>query len=163
MKKLFLITCMFVLVYNAKSQNRFGIKAGLNVANQHVTITVPEEPTIAEDTKPIVGYQAGAFYRIKLSTKLSLHTEANFSVIGSKRTLMTPDLQMYDAKEKLGYVEVPLILEYSINKFHAGVGASAGFKLFGKLTNFEDKTFDIPYYRTMDVAGDLFCRILFIK
>jgi hypothetical protein len=35
------------------------------------------------------------------------------------------------------------------------LGPSVGFKMFSKLTNFENSTYTIPQYQTMDAAGNL--------
>jgi hypothetical protein len=35
------------------------------------------------------------------------------------------------------------------------MGPSVGFKIFSKLTNFENRTYDIYYYRTIDAAGNI--------
>ena len=73
--------------YAAKSQSRVGLKAGLNLANQTKSISIPQLPNTKLNTEPFVGYQFGIFYKSKLSGSLSLSAETNFSVIGSGMTL----------------------------------------------------------------------------
>jgi len=154
-KTLFLVIGMLLFGYAARSQARFGLKAGLNLANQSKTIAVPQVPTITQDTKPFVGYQFGVSYKKKLNMQFQLSAEVNFSVIGSGMTLVASDGKSYNTKEKLGYIEVPLALQYFIKKVYFGIGPSVGFKMFSKLTNFENKTYNIPYYQTMDAAGNV--------
>jgi len=154
-KTFLLIIGIVVLSHTAKSQSDFGVKAGVNLANQVKTISLPQVPSITQDTKPIVGYQLGAFYKATLHNRLLVAAEANFSVIGSGMTLTTPDGKSYNAHEKLGYIEFPLTIQYKMSKIYFGVGPGVEFKLFSKVTNFEGSSYDIPYYKTLDAAGNL--------
>jgi hypothetical protein len=156
MNKSFLLVIGVLLVgTSARSQSRFGVKGGINLADQVKTMSLPQVPTITQDTKPFVGYQLGVFYKTKAYKQFSVAAEANFSVIGSGMTLITLDGKSHDAHEKLGYIEVPLTLQYSIDRLYFGLGPSVGFKLFSRLTNFENGPYDIPYYQTMDAAANL--------
>lgn len=146
---------MLLFAYTARSQSRFGFKAGLNLANQVKTISIPQVPTTTQNTKPFVGYQLGVFNKTKLNNHFFLSIETNFSVIGSSQTLIFTDGESYDTNEKLGYIELPLTIQYAINKIYFGVGPSVGFKLFSKLTNFGNRNYDIPNYQTMDAAGNI--------
>jgi len=150
-----LIIGMLLFGYAARSQSYFGIKTGLNLANQVKTISIPQVSTTRKDTKPLVGYQLGVFYKTKLNKHLSISAETNFSVIGSRMILVTSDGKSYDTNEKLGYMELPLTLQYSFNKLYFGAGPSIGFKLFSTHTDLENRTFNIPYYKTIDAAGNL--------
>lgn len=154
-KTLLLVIVMILFVCAARSQSHLGLKAGLNLANQVKTISIPQVSTTKQNTKPFVGYQLGVFYKTKLYKRLSLSAETIFSVIGSSMMLMTSDGKSYDTNEKLGYIELPLSLQYSVNKLYFGVGPSVGFKMFSKLTNFENRTYDISYYKAIDAAGNL--------
>jgi hypothetical protein len=154
-KIVLLIIGIAIVGCTARSQTLFGLKAGLNLANQVKTISIPQVPSIKQDTKPFVGYQLGAFYKTRLYKRFSVSAEANFSVIGSGMTLMTADGKSHNTNEKLGYIELPLLLQYSIDKIYFGLGPSVGFKMFSKLTNFENSTYTIPQYQTMDAAGNL--------
>ncbi|HYK56699.1 MAG TPA: outer membrane beta-barrel protein [Flavisolibacter sp.] len=100
--------------YAARSQSRFGIKAGVNLANQVKTISIPQVPATTLDTKPFIGYQLGLFYKTKLQKQFSVSAEANLSVIGSGRTLVNSDGNGYKTNEKLGYIEIPLTLQYTV-------------------------------------------------
>jgi len=156
MKRIHLLVSSILLFASAaKGQSQFGFKAGINVANQKKTISIAQVPSSQLDTKPFVGYQLGFFYKTKSYNRFLLTVEANFSVIGSGRTSMAPDGTTYNTHEKLGYIELPVISLYSINKFYFGLGPGIGFKLFSKLTKFENRTFDIPYYKTIDAAVNI--------
>jgi hypothetical protein len=103
----------------------------------------------------LIGYQFGVFYKTLLSKNLSLSVEPAFSVIGSSMTLIGSDGDSYDTDEKLGYIELPLTFQYSLKKVYFGVGPSMGLKLFSKLSGFENRTFDITSYKSMDAAGNI--------
>ena len=147
--------CILLFGYAAKSQSRFGLKAGINLANQTKSISIPQVPNIKINTEPFVGYQLGVFYKSKLSKSLSLSAETNFSVIGSGMTLSDSEGKIYDTNEKLGYIELPITLQYSLNKLYVGAGPSIGIKVFSKLVGFENNTFDITSYKNIDAAGNI--------
>jgi hypothetical protein len=50
---------------------------------------------------------------------------------------------------------LPLMVEYTVNKIYFGLGPSVGFKIFSKLTHFENNTYNITYYQNWDVAGNI--------
>jgi hypothetical protein len=154
-RTILLISGMLFFGHAARSQSSFGWKAGLNLANQSKTISIPQVPATTQDTKPFVGYQLGLFFKTKLHDQFFVSAETNLSVIGSSTTLSASDGKTYNTNEKLGYIELPLTLQYSINKIYFGLGPSIGFKLFSKLTGFENRTYDIPYYQTIDAAGNV--------
>ena len=141
--------------YAARSQTRIGLKVGLNLANQTKSISIPQVPNTKINTEPFVGYQLGVFYNSKLSKSLSLSAETNFSVIGSSMRLSDSEGKIYDTNEKLGYIELPLTLQYSFNKFYIGAGPSVGIKVFSKLLGFENRSFDITSYKSIDAAGNI--------
>lgn len=144
---------LLLFVYTAKSQSRFGVKTGFNLANQSKTISIPQLPSIQQNTETLIGYQFGVFYKTLLSKNLSISVEPAFSVIGSSMTLIGSDGESYDTDEKLGYIELPLTFQYSLKKLYFGVGPSMGVKLFSKLSGFENRTFNITSYKSMDAAG----------
>lgn len=152
-KKLFCLFVVLLFTYTAESQSVFGVKAGVNLANQMKTISIPQVPATSEKTDPVTGYQLGFFYKKQLFKGIKFSAETNFSLIGSSSKLVAPSLTVYYTKEKLGYLDVPLTLQFFLHKFYIGIGPAIGFKLFSKLKGFEDKTFDISHYRTPDVSG----------
>lgn len=156
MKKISLLVFgLSLFVYGAKSQSRIGLKAGFNLANQTKTTAIPQVPATKQNTEALVGYQFGVFYKTMLSKNLFLSAEPTFSVIGSSMTLVASDSKSYDTDEKLGYIEFPLTLQYSFNKLYFGAGPSVGLKIFSKLSGFENKTFDITNYKSIDAAGNI--------
>jgi hypothetical protein len=153
-KTFLLVTGILLFAHAAKSQSQFGVKAGVNLANEEKFIGYPDGSSMKQETKPFVGYQLGAFYKAKLHTRLLLAAEANFSVIGSGMKLSTPDGQVVDAHEKLGYIELPLTIQYKLGKIYLGAGPGIGCKVLSKITNFQDGSYKIPYYRTLDASAN---------
>ena len=149
------VSALLLFVYGAKSQSRFAVKTGLNLANQSKNISIPQLPSIQQHTESLIGYQFGVVYKTILSKNLFLSAEPAFSVIGSSMTLLGSDGGSYATDEKLGYIELPLIFQYSLKKLYFGVGPSMGLKLFSKLSGFENRTFNITSYKSMDAAGNL--------
>lgn len=154
-KTLLLVLGLLFFVYGAKSQSRIGLKAGFNLANQTKTMSIPQVPTNKQNTEALVGYQFGIFYKTMLSKNLILSAEPAFSVIGSSMTLVASDGKSYDTDEKLGYIELPLTLQYSVSKLYFGAGPSIGFRIFSKLSGFEGRTYDITNYKSIDAAGNV--------
>jgi hypothetical protein len=154
-KNSLLVFGLFLFVYGARSQSRIGLKADLNLANQMKTMSIPQVPTTKQNTEALVGYQLGVFYKTMLSKNLYLSAEPAFSIIGSSMTLTASDGESYDTDEKLGYIELPLTLQYSFNKLYFGAGPSVGLKIFSKLSGFENRTFDITSYKSIDAAGNV--------
>jgi hypothetical protein len=151
-KSLFLALALLAVGFAASAQNTFGVKAGINIANQVKTLSIPQVPSTPGDTDPFIGYQLGMFYKADLHHHFTLSTEVNFTVVGSSKTLTASDGKSYKTHEKLGYIEIPLIIQYTVGKLYFGVGPGVGFKVFSKITNFENRSFDITYYQAIDAA-----------
>lgn len=154
MNKTFLFFIGMLLSFVTKSQSQFGIKAGVNLADQDKSMPWVQMGTAtAVNTKPLVGYQLGAFYKKRLHAGFWLSAEANFSVIGSAGKVSGLGGETYNAQEKLGYIELPVTVQYKIGKIYFGVGPSVGFRVFSKYVNVGGESYDIPYYRTLNAAG----------
>ena len=90
----------------------FGVKAGVNVANQK--ITGDYEP----DTKAKIGIHGGVFVTWMFSEKLGIQPEVLFSAQGSK-----DKDDSYDYSIVTNYVSIPVLVRYDINDMfsvHAG-------------------------------------------
>ncbi len=162
MKKTFLfLTVLVVLGEAANSQYKYGFKAGLNLSNQIITNVTASTPDKGRETKPLLGYQIGAFYKTRLCNHLFISGEADFSLIGSKtkyvteQQLLYPDNSIHYSNEKIGYIELPFTVQYKIHKVYLGAGPGVGFRLFSKITKFENRSYDAPFYKTIDVFGNL--------
>jgi opacity protein-like surface antigen len=110
MKKIFLIAILAnlslaPLVANAQESvsggkaNRFGIKAGLNLASiSDCSIKAGSNTIDIEGGKTTVGFHAGLFDNYSFNRLFGLQVEALFSMQGNK-------------KSKLSYINVPVLLE----------------------------------------------------
>ena len=90
----------------------FGVKAGVNIANQK--ITGDYEP----DTKAKIGLHGGVFVTWMFSEKLGLQPELLFSAQGSKDAS-----DLYDYSIITNYVNIPVLVRYDITDMfsvHAG-------------------------------------------
>lgn len=166
----FLIISTLLIGQYAISQNIFGLKAGLNLSNQKKTFSTPQNPsTQTQNTKELLGYQFGVFYKIKINEKLVFSTEVIFSEIGSKtpytteQQVLNPDGIQHYFNDKMGYIEIPLSLQYTLNKLYFGIGPSIAFKVFSKITNFETETYNTAYYKTLDATGNILAGCKFSK
>lgn len=152
---LLLALAALLVSYPALSQARFGIKAGMNLANQEKTVVVPPLLATTQNSQPLLAYQVGGFYKVKLGKHAALSAEPALSVVGSRSTLVATDMTSYRTRERIGYLELPLFFQYSVGKWYAGAGPGIGFRLFSKLAGFENRTFDVDYYRTLETNGNL--------
>ncbi len=163
MKKIFvLFITLTSFAQNSFCQNIFGLKAGVNLSNQAKTFTTPQDPTSQRnETKPLWGYMFGVFYKAKMNNTWAISAETNFSLVGSRTQYLTeeqilnPDGVTHYYNDKIGYIEVPLTLQYSLNKLYFGAGPSISFKVFSKITNFENRTYKTPYYKTLDFSANV--------
>ena len=151
-RKLLISSALFLVGLSAIGQNSFGLKAGINLAYQSITSTsaVFSHPTL--QTKPLFGYQFGVFYKAKISKKLLFSTEANLSLIGSRDKYLTSPLPGDTAfivqyvNNKVGYIEVPLMIQYNPSSFYISAGPALLLKIFSK---------SALSYNSFDLAGKL--------
>lgn len=98
----------------------FGLKGGLNVYN------VKNDPGAEYDSK--IGFNAGALAHIHLASQLALQPEVVYSAQGAKYNLGNTE-----AKLKLGYINVPVMLQYMFdNGFRIQAGPQVGFLINAK-------------------------------
>ncbi|MCC6282474.1 MAG: PorT family protein [Saprospiraceae bacterium] len=119
--KCFLLTTLLLLgifpnlhAQLTEGKIRFGLKLGVSGSNLY-------DDANADDIKARIGLTGGGFAKIPLAKHLSLRPEVLFTTKGAKFDIIggnTSDL-------KLGYVEVPVSLEFNIAiiNIHAGVHA----------------------------------------
>src|SRR5438477_8460785 len=163
MKKILLLfITLSAFGQNAYCQNTFGLKAGLNLSNQAKTFMTPQNATPQlHETKPLWGYQFGVFYKAKVNSTWAISAETNFSLVGSRTQYLTeeqilnPDGVIHYFNDKIGYIEVPVTLQYTLNKLYFGAGPGIAFKVFSKITNFENSTYKTPYYKTLDFSANV--------
>ena len=127
MKKLssFLILLCFTLYFTntASAQVRFGIKAGLNLAN----LTFSNFGELEPDTKMLPSFQVGGLVEMDFSENVGLGVGLQFHGKGTK-----DGTDGSDAKITLNYIQVPVMIQYRNMGFFAGVGPYAAFGISGK-------------------------------
>jgi len=144
--------------YSFAQKNSFGIKAGAIAANQ-----VKKMDTIANSysqtlkTQTLFSFGAGVFYKRELKTGWMLTADLNFIVLGSRNKFLTedmilnPDGKTHYYKDKIGYIEVPVMLQYHTGKLYMGFGPGISFRLFSKITDLEpNKSFKTYNYKDLD-------------
>ncbi len=128
MKKSILVT-LIILAISSNVQGqfvKFGIKAGLNYANQSGTdITVN---TVNYKTEAITSYHAGLIAEISVFESLSIQPELLYSTQGATYKNVAGDI-----KSKVGYLSIPVIAKIYLNKtVSLELGPQASFLLSGK-------------------------------
>ncbi|ANF52672.1 opacity protein [Chryseobacterium glaciei] len=116
----------------SKSPVTFGVKAGMNVSSISKTEGI--------DQKAKVGFNAGAFANIPLSSQFSIQPELLYSGLGSKSVnAYEYSLAGVTTKRKdtyttsLNYITVPVMFQYNaLPNLYLEAGPEFGFMLSGK-------------------------------
>jgi len=140
MKKTILVTVLLLaLSVGMQAQLvRFGIKGGINYANQTGTnITINSGNY---DREAITSYHAGLVAEIKLLDSFSIQPELLYSTQGA-----TYKYAATEFKNELGYLSIPVLAKINLNKvFSLELGPQASF-LLSERNNFsvnDANTFD---------------------
>lgn len=158
----FLLTFVSNFVFG---QAKYGFKVGINFADQYKKINPPGYPEEKLETKMLTGFQIGAFLKHNINDKLSLGTEVNFSLHGSKtkygRTdfIVNPDGTISGAttgyyNDKIYQIEIPIFIQYNINQFYLGLGPTIGIKNNSKIDNYQNNDFKSTYYNSIDFGAN---------
>jgi hypothetical protein len=154
-KLLFFLVPFLAFGQLAFSQNRFGLKAGANLSNQHLTFTPPYDhlPPPAS----FLGYHFGVFFKTKANKKWNFSSEINYSLVGSKELYLDIDTTQLPGtiarrySNKIGYLEIPFALQYNFGNFYSAIGPTIAFRIFSKSAVEANRN----YYRAFDVAGNV--------
>lgn len=123
MKKIFLLMAGIAVFNAVNAQVKYGVKAGLNLANVSGDV---------DNTKMKTGLNVGAFAKIGLTETFSLQPELVFSAQGTKMKYSEEGIS-YDVKTNLSYVNVPVLLQYNtVSGFFAETGPQFGFLVSAK-------------------------------
>jgi Outer membrane protein beta-barrel domain len=132
MKKITLavITVLVFGFANAQSA-KFGLKGGLNFANQSFSGNGAPAPST------IVGFNVGAFVEFKIIGKFAIQPELLYSTQGSEfKTNQFVEGSNYNLNVKfdLAYLNVPVMLKYYVApKFNLEFGPQIGFMTSSKM------------------------------
>lgn len=123
MKKLFIIGAVMLFCVSTASfaQAKFGVKAGVNIANY--------AGDDAGDMDSRVAPLFGAFVRMHLSDKLAFQPEILYSMKGATGSGEIEGVNV-DVTERIDYIDVPLMLKlYVSNGFNIQAGPQLSFLL----------------------------------
>lgn len=124
MKKVILLlalACLPLLAANAQGIG-VGLKGGLNFANQDIA-------TVPEDINARTGFHAGVYAHISLGA-IGIQPEILYSSQGSEfeQTVTgTNGQNTFSIKNKLAYLNVPVLVRFNIAMFNIHVGPQFGF------------------------------------
>jgi len=120
-------------VNKQKEPIRFGIKGGANAAS------FSEQKLSTNNQK--IGFNAGAFVNIPLSTKISVQPEVLYNQMGAKSVISSSEITngnttvktVADHKVELNYISVPLMFQFKPGKsFYFEAGPEFSYFLNGK-------------------------------
>jgi hypothetical protein len=161
MKRIAFFVAALCCTINSFSQANFGIKGGLNIANQRLSAS-GNGMSASTSASSIVAFQVGGFADISMSKDFSFNPELLLSSEGanfSDNATGTP------IKPRLYYLRIPLNLLFvapipNKSQFFFGAGPDFGFGLFGKTSvsgqstnSFQDSLFKRFDFGLNFVAG----------
>ena len=115
MKKLSLIIA--IVSIGLLSHAQFGVKGGLNVSTWR--------GDDAGDAKSLVGFYAGAYYNVGISSQFSFQPEVVFSAEGAKD-------DTNDETVKTNYINITPFVRFNSSGFFVGTGPQLGILLSAK-------------------------------
>lgn len=157
MKKVLLVLLAVSTTALVSAQTpRFGIKAGINIANQNLKFQYMGM-TADQNGDGIVGFHIGGVADIPLSSKFSFRPELLLSGKGSNFDGTDEDGNPTEAEIRPYYLEVPLNFVYHHTfptqlQFFGGFGPSIGYGIFGKAKSrgMSDDIFQDGGYKRFD-------------
>lgn len=162
-KALLLALATTALVFSAKAQTTFGIRAGVNFQN----INGEDADGDDLDFKLKTGFHIGVNAEIPIAPEFYVQPGVLFTTKGAKSKVDD------DAKISLSYIEVPINFLYKPElgdgKLLLGIGPYVAFAVGGKVSDANGDDTDIefenevtltqygtkPYARRLDVGGNL--------
>lgn len=128
----------------AQSNINIGLKAGVNIANQKGTGL-----DYSVDNKSIVGFLLGGYLNYFLSEPVAVQVEIIYSQKGSDWTEVD-----FSGKDKLGYIDIPLLIRYQIIKYlNLHAGPQFGFLMSAKSKYDDGYEEDAKkYFKSADVG-----------
>ena len=118
--------------YNVNTE--FGVKGGFNMSNLY--------QSEADDNNVIYGFNAGVYATLPVSDFIAIQPEILFTTKGAELDYNNAFLQG-NAKFKLNYIEVPLLVRVNITKnFNVHAGGYASYLVSSKVTGDGDIDFD---------------------
>lgn len=142
MKKIIFGALMLCSITTFAQQAKFGVKAGLNIANLAGDYPATSGDYFTIETSAITSFHFGGFVEFQLNEKIRFAPELLLSVQGNvietKGTPWNPPTQTYQTvsftqNPKLTYINIPVMFKYEVlNKLHLELGPQIGFLLIAK-------------------------------
>lgn len=105
-----------------------GLKFGLNVANQRMSIG-----SLSVSTKALTSFHLGGYLNVSVTQKLSVQPELLYSVVGTKTD---------DFDSKFGYLSLPIMVKYNVAPvFNIHAGPQIGMLVTAELDGDDVKDF----------------------
>lgn len=166
MKKIILGALMLCSITTFAQDIKFGVKAGVNIANLAGDYPSKSGDYLTLEAGPITSFHFGGFVEFQLNDKINFAPELLFSrqgndleTKGSPWNPPTASFQTISFKQSpsLLYLNIPFMFKYEVvNKLHLEVGPQIGFLLSAK-SKWEYKNEDAPEENssiTVDLLND---------
>ena len=137
MKKLIFVALLALISITTFSQAKFGVKAGLNVANLTGDDT--------DDVDARISGVFGVFAKVSISETIAFQPEVLYSMQGYTSTIIGDfegSAVNYKDDTKLHYLNIPIMLRYNYKGIFAEVGPQFGINLRNTL----DYEVELDYY-----------------
>lgn len=119
MKKLFTLVVVMMVFATAGYSQHFGIKGGLNFANLKGNVD-----SLSLNSR--TGYHIGVFADFGFGDHFSIHPEIIYSKQGGKTSVSGGGLS-FDYKQKLTYINVPILAQMKYGPVYVNAGPQFGF------------------------------------
>ena len=162
MKKLFILLTVVCLTQISFSQARFGIRGGLNIANQKINVSAFGD-NVSQSGDAIPSFHIGGMGDIKLSELFYLQPSILLSGKGTNFKGEDDFGNPVTAKIRPYYLEIPINLVVKTTlpstnlSIYGGAGPSVGFGLFGKVESDgeSDDAFQEDGFKRLDFGINL--------
>ena len=131
------LTASFGMLHaqNDNVTTEFGVKGGFNMSN----LTNDDN---VDDENVLYGFNAGVYATLPISDYIAIQPELLFTTKGAELEYNN-DLLQGNAKFKLNYIELPLLVRVNITKnFNIQAGGYASYLVSSKVTGDGDIDFD---------------------
>jgi hypothetical protein len=151
--KMFRKTSVLILLLSAcyltsKAQVSFGVKGGINF-NNTVIKDVPPLFSLPSQSEVAVGFHIGLFSQIKLTNRLNLIPEFQYSQRGAKYNSGSMNIN-------INYLELPIMASYSIKSFALDFGPQLAYRLSSTVDAYKDFEFGLVGGVRFNFAKDFF-------
>lgn len=166
MKKIILGALMLCSITTFAQDIKFGVKAGINIANLAGDYPETSGEYFTIETGPITSFHLGGFVEFQLNNKIKFAPELLLSRQGNsiktKGTAWNPPTQTYQTQSfsqspSLLYLNIPAMFKYEVvNRLHLELGPQIGFLLSAK-SKWEYTNADAPAENssvTVDLLND---------